>query len=400
MSVLKAITRLFALIGKELVETFRRPGALASLIIGPFLILATFGLGYESVRDPFRTVVVIPPESGLPADMAAYEAFEGEGVDVVAVTPSAEEGRARLADGSADLVVLAPADARERFEAGEQSVIRVEYDIVDPVRASYAVVAANRIAEVVNREIITRVVAQGREYALVGAGPVVDAEVERIPPEVVASPTRAEAVAVSATQPGVVPFYGPAAVALILQHLALTLVALSLVKERTSGVIELFRVSPVSTIEVIAGKVVATGALVAVVAMSTIAVLVFGFGVPLLSGPGPIVAVLGALILASTGVGLFIGVASGSERQAVQLSLFVLLASVFFGGLVLPVSEFVPPVQALAALLPVTHGMALLQDLMLGGGIDEPWQLAALAMIAAVTLSLSWALLRRRMRRI
>jgi ABC-type polysaccharide/polyol phosphate export permease len=73
---------------------------------------------------------------------------------------------------------------------------------------------------------------------------------------------------------------------------------------------------------------------------------------------------------------------------------------VFFGGLVLPVSEFVPPVQALAALLPVTHGMALLQDLMLGGGIDEPWQLAALAMIAAVTLSLSWVLLRRRMRRI
>src|SRR3546814_2948786 len=58
---------------------------------------------------------------------------------------------------------------------------------------------------------------------------------------------------------------------------------------------------------------------------------------------------------------------SDSERQAVQLSLLVLLASVFFSGFVLAVDEFTPPVRAIAYTLPVTHGIQLLQDFMLRG---------------------------------
>ena len=46
------------------------------------------------------------------------------------------------------------------------------------------------------------------------------------------------------------------------------------------------------------------------------------------------------LLLASLGIGLLIAVISDSERQAVQLSLLLLLASVFFSGFVLAISEF------------------------------------------------------------
>ena len=49
--------------------------------------------------------------------------------------------------------------------------------------------------------------------------------------------------------------------------------------------------------------------------------------------------------------------------------------------------------------LPVTHGIRLLQDVMLRGGTDELWQFAALAVIALVTLALAWILLRRSMTR-
>jgi ABC-2 type transport system permease protein len=72
---------------------------------------------------------------------------------------------------------------------------------------------------------------------------------------------------------------------------------------------------------------------------------------------------------------------------------------VFFGGFVLSIDEFTAPVRAIAYALPVTHGIRLLQDIMLRGGTDEPWQLAALALIALVTLSLAWVLLRRSMTR-
>jgi ABC-2 type transport system permease protein len=108
--------------------------------------------------------------------------------------------------------------------------------------------------------------------------------------------------------------------------------------------------------------------------------------------------VVGMLLLASLGVGLLIAVVSDSERQAVQLSLLVLLASVFFSGFVLAIDQFTPPVRALAFALPVTHGIQLLQDLMLRGTTNNLWQVAALGAIAAVTLVASWLLLRRNMR--
>ena len=47
--------------------------------------------------------------------------------------------------------------------------------------------------------------------------------------------------------------------------------------------------------------------------------------------------------------------------------MLILLASVFFSGFVLPLEEFNAPVQALAFLLPVTHAIRLMQDVMLRG---------------------------------
>jgi ABC-2 type transport system permease protein len=198
--------------------------------------------------------------------------------------------------------------------------------------------------------------------------------------------------------PRVISFFGPAVLALILQHLAVTLVAMSLVRERTSGVMELFRISPVSAAEVLAGKVIAYGVLGAIIAFVTVGLLVVGFGIPIL-GPSVLVALtIGLLLLASIGLGLVVAVVSDSERQAVQLSLLVLLASVFFSGFVLSIDEFSEPVRALAYLLPVTHGIILLQDLMLRGTTTETWEFGALVLIAAVTLFIAWVLMRRSMR--
>jgi ABC-2 type transport system permease protein len=108
-------------------------------------------------------------------------------------------------------------------------------------------------------------------------------------------------------------------------------------------------------------------------------------------------AVVGLLLLASIGLGLVVAVVSDSERQTVQLSLLILLASVFFSGFVLPLEEFNPPVQALAFLLPVTHAIRLMQDVMLRGMTLNTWEYGALAAIAAVTLFIAWVGLRRSM---
>jgi len=393
MRVLKVATRLLAFVGRELVETVRRPGALLSLVLGPFLVMALFGLGYSGFKRPLQTILVIPPESGLPTELATYQQITAAGIEVVGVVGDRAEAEDDLRSQRIDVVVVAPADLEERFRNGEQSALGIEIDVVDPVQANYANFLAGTLADEVNQELIRRVVEEGQQQAAAQGIP----DANRIPPEVVAEPTRAEVSNLAPVQPNVIAFFGPAVLALILQHMAVTLIALSVVRERTTGIIDLFRISPTSAWEVVVGKVAGFFVLCAGLAVMTVALLIGAFGVPLLGDPLALAGVLALLIVASLGLGLLISIISDSERQAVQLSLLVLLASVFFSGFVLPIEEFTEPVRSAAYAIPVTHGIRLTQDLMLRGWTNDVWEIYALAAIALVLLFACWLLLRRSM---
>jgi ABC-2 type transport system permease protein len=394
MGTPKALYRVLAIVGKELIETFRRPGAVLSLVLGPFLILAVFGFGYQGIKHDLRAIVVADPQLGLPTDPSGYASFDTRGVEVVEVTADRAAAEGQLRAETVDLVIVAPDDLQAAFEEGRQAELTVEMNVVDPVQANYSGFLADFIVASVNRNIYRIGAEEGKGYAIrLGQN-----ELSNIPSDVIASPTKANVVNFAPSTPGIEAYFGPAALALVLQHMAVTLLALSIVRDRTSGAFELFRASPVRATEIVAGKVIAFGLLGAAAAAVSLALLVGVLGVPMLA-PLPAVAVVVALLLvASLGLGLLISVLSGSERQAVQLSMLTLLASMFFSGFVLRTEEFQPVVQAGSYLLPVTHGIRLLQDLLLRGVVERPWQLVALALIAGFMLVTSWVLLRREMR--
>jgi ABC-type multidrug transport system permease subunit len=75
-----------------------------------------------------------------------------------------------------------------------------------------------------------------------------------------------------------------------------------------------------------------------------------------------------------------------------------LLASVFLSGLVLPVSDFAWWIEPIAYLLPVTHGIAALQESMLRGELQDGVAVATLATMAIVLYLAATVLLRRALR--
>lgn len=395
MGFVKALVRILAVVGKEITEVFRRPGAVLSLVLGPFLILAIFGAGYQGTKKDLRTILVIDPASTLPKDAATYEKdLNLRGMRIVAVTPDRAVAEQRLRGGEVDVVIVPPVDAFTTIESGQQATIEVLINLADPVQAAYTGFLADAMASAVNREIYKVGAEQGQQYAITVEGH----DLSRVPPEVIAAPTRAEVVNLTPASPTIVGYFGPAALALVLQHLAVTLIALSIVRERSSGALDRFRASPMRATEVVAGKVIAFGLLGSLIAGISVWLLVSFLGVPMLGSVAAIALVIGLLLIASLGLGLLISVVSDSERQAVQLSLLLLLASMFFSGFVLRIDEFQPAVQALAYAMPVTHGVALLQDLMVTGSVSHPWQIGALAGIGVLVLSLSWLRLRRELR--
>src|SRR5437016_13952160 len=96
LAPLKSWTRTTSFIGKELIEVIRRPGALFSLIFGPFLIMGLFGLGYSGQYRPLNSVLVVPTNSNLPRDASFYQQYLGDSAQLVDVTDNLDAARARL----------------------------------------------------------------------------------------------------------------------------------------------------------------------------------------------------------------------------------------------------------------------------------------------------------------
>jgi ABC-2 type transport system permease protein len=395
MILFQAPTRILAFVGKELVEVVRRPGAIVSLILGPFLIMALFGFGYNGFRRPLEVALVIPQGSGLPTEPTEYESLAGPGLHLASISADQAAAETALREHRVDLVVVAPSKGEESLRQGERSTIMIIYDLVDPVEEAYTLVLAERLEAEVNREIIQRVAGEGQAYVVAS----VEAADKLIPPEVIASPTNALTQNVSPTPANLTAYYSPAVLALIIQHMAVSLVAISLVREGSTGIMEIFRVSPVSAAEIILGKLLAFAILNGAIAVAIIALLVNVLNVPLLGDTSWLAGTVALLVVASLGLGMVIALLADSERQAVQLTLLVLLASVFFSGLVIGIDEFRPEVRTAAYALPVTHGIQLIQDVMLRGSISTPWQAGALAAIGALLVVSAWMLLRIRMTR-
>jgi ABC-type Na+ efflux pump permease subunit len=388
--LVKSILRILAVTGKELAEVIRRPLAVLSIVFGPFLVLAIFGIGFAG-PPPLRTELVIPDGSGLPTDAASYAPDTGPQITITGVVDDPGVARAHLRARTVDLIVIAPADGRDRLARGEQAVLTVEYDSVSPFWASVADAAADQVAYTANRRLIESVLTEATAEAE-RAGQPLPASAD---PKLLAAPTRADVRDLAPTAPTIVWFYGVAVLVLIVQHVGVTVSSLSILQDRQRGAVDLFRVSPVRTTELLIGKYVAFATLSLLVGAVVLALLVVGFGAPLLGPPEHVVLALGLLVLASTGVGLLISLISDSDRQAVQLALIILLASVFFSGLAIDRTHFTPFVQALSEFLPTTQATIVMQDLMLRGVLRDPGRVAVLSTLAGALFVLGLAWLRR-----
>jgi ABC-2 type transport system permease protein len=181
-----------------------------------------------------------------------------------------------------------------------------------------------------------------------------------------------------------------------------------MVRERMLGTVELFRVAPIRASEILTGKHIRFMALLGVVAgalllmMSnefTIGDVHLSLRVPILGDWLYLVLTLVLVVFASVGLGFLIAAISKSESQAVQLSMLVLLASVFFSGFFLRVETIWEPIQAVSYALPVTYGIADLQTIMLRGGTPQPLLLLGLAGLGVLFSLVSYVLLKRELSR-
>lgn len=375
------ITTLFV---KELQVVLRQRLLFGSLVAGPFLILLAFGLTFRGQQPQLTTLLVLPPEPEIEAWASAYASQPDPGFRIVGTTHDEAFARAEVLAGRVDVVVVVPAGVKEQLARGQRARLEIMHNLIDPARQDWLGFNTYVLTSELNRRVILDTLAA--------------VDLKAIPPEVLVSPFESRTTDLASVRMSYVAFYTPGVLALILQHLGVTLGALALVRERLIGAIELFRVAPVSSLEILIGKslayvlvLVALGAALSLGARQWL-------GVPTL---GPVEWLAGTLVLlslASLGIGLAISAISRTELQAMQLAMLVLLASVFFSGFFVPITAFLPPALGIAYLLPVTHAVTALQSLMLRGQAPPLPPIYALVALVVIPYFVASLVFRRQLR--
>jgi ABC-2 type transport system permease protein len=474
LGILKPVIRMLSFFAKELNEIRRQPRLILSLLLGPFLILLLFGLGYRGNQPVLRTAIVVP--EGTDLDVNALQELGQLNFALQSVDSDREGALARLQAGELDLVQVFPADVRERVAQGEQPQVEFIYNEINPLNEQWIQYLGYAFVVEINKNILLNSAgtAQG-EAATIGAqlgdvrqqldeldaglastdparlkqsienlkaasaaialtsaaagaeGEELRAELaqlqsdldtidqalsegrieeqrERIrnardraarletmtqqfselPPNVIVSPLERSYQNLNGSSYSLMTFYAPSVLALLVQHIAVTLGALSLVRERLLGATEIFRVAPVNVFQVLLGKYLGFTLFIAVI-LALLVGLMRLLEVPFLGDPLTFAGLALLLTLASLGLGFFISAISNSDSQAVQLSMLVLLMSVFFSGFFLPLENFWESVRAVAYALPLTHGIAGFQNILLRGAAPSVLSWTALGIIAGVT---------------
>jgi ABC-2 type transport system permease protein len=498
-----SIIRSSAFLRKEIFAVLRQPRLLLTLVLGPFLILLIFGIGYQNEPRELRTLFVASPDSPLAQDIHEYADSLGPQLIYRGVVATEHEALEHLRRGDVDVVAVAPIGAYESIRNNQPAVFKLYHHEIDPFQVDYVNYFGQVYIDEVNRRVLIGITQEGQSDAeqvradvaaaredaaalrialeaanqvdasrervelsrnlsavslavgaslgllsgveqtlgtgddeteasrllglLTGAqekteqvdtsGQNSSAELQRvseierdlaeleenlaeftnIDPNVLVRPFHSETASIAAVQPDPSNYFAPAVIALLLQHLAVTFAALSIVHERTVGTMELFRVSPLSAAETLVGKYISYfifGALI--VAMLTL-VLIFILQVPMLGDWWHYVAVVAALLFTSLGFGFIISLISQTESQAVQYTMIMLLTSVFFSGFLMALDMIWEPVQILSWSLPTTYGIVLLRDIFLRGNPADPILLSGLTAIGLFLALLAWLLMRRQM---
>jgi ABC-2 type transport system permease protein len=485
-----------AFVRKEIADVVHQPRLLLTLVLGPFLVLAAFGAGYDDSARPMTTMFVAAEDSPVRAQIDAYAEELSDFVVERGITSDPAIARRALAEGDVDLVVIFPDDPVGSVLDGEPATVTVVHTRLDPIERTAIFFATELAIGEINSQILAAVVGEGQELA----GPATDAVetghaavsmmrdaiesgsdedmaaavadldavaadlrvaarasralVERLgrgegddasaagadleqamatmeravrelrddptgfggerldeldrqldqvatglaefaaaDPDVLVRPLDAEVTIAVEDVDDVADWYAPAAVILMLQQFGIAFGSLTFVRERQLGITDVFRVAPVGAPATVIGKYLAylaMGLTVGVVLMTAVVALL---DVPLSGEPLEALVVMALTLFASIGVGFVISLASRSDAQAVQYTMIVLLASLFFSGFFLSSEQLHGPARAVGWLLPVTYGMRLLRDVMLRGtSLDAEIVLAFAGYgVAALALSIAGA---------
>lgn len=343
--------RISGLIRKEFILIFRDRGTIAMLIILPIMLLIVFGFAINLDPKHLPTAIISYDHSPLTRDFISNLQTSGY---FKLVEPSANEYRVKqqLASGQISFAITIPANFTRKFIREENPQLLVEIDASDPGSSATA------LSHI--RPILNLALDQFSQRSLnVQAHPPlrqsVNLTIHRLYNE---SNNSAFNIV-------------PGLIGVLLTMTMVMLTSTAIISEFASGTMEMLLSTPLRPTEIILGKIIPY---IVLGYLQLTSILIFGkllIHIPIEGSLLLLYLAAAPFIVANLMVGMIFSTLASTPMQAMQLSTFYQLPSMFLSGYVFSFYGMPTWAQTIGACLPMTYFMRITRGILLKGNTVE-----------------------------
>lgn len=341
-----SLQRMFSVARKESLHILRDPATLFFSLFIPVLELFMLGYAIDTNVRHIRTVVF--DQLHNQDSRALLQKFENsEDFDVVELVYSEKDLNRAIVAGRARVGIWIRPEYSRRLDAKDTTQILVLVDGSESSTAGEALNVSNAIAL---RESLERVL---------GDRPLpIDSR-----PKILFNPTT--------RSPN---FFIPGLMVVMCQMMAIMLSANAIVREKENGTLEQLFMTPVSSGELILGKLLPYLVLTIIEFATILTLMVLVFRVPIHGHVMTLFLLTLPFVFAMLGLGLFISTRVSTREAAGQMAMGTMMPSIFLSGYVFPLDSMHWFFWYLAQIFPTTWLIDAARGVILrGAGWSELW---------------------------
>ncbi len=342
------LKRLFTITKKEFIHIKRDRASLVMALVAPVMMLLIFGFAVNT--DVNHVNLVVCDESRTPESRELIEKFNNSYYfKTFEIVDSPNKVEEYIDKGTVKVGLVIPTDYARNLKRNRTADIQILVDGSDPTIArtamSYSVILAN------NHSVKLKELHAKKALLQAGTSPAVSAK-----PLVMYNPTLESSK-----------FNVPGVVGLILQNITIILTAFAMVREKERGTIEQLIMTPVTSLELIAGKLIPYVLIgfYDFVIILILSYLLFGVSV---KGSIALLVLLGSIFLiGALAMGMLISAVAKSQLQAMYAAMLFILPSVLLSGFMFPREAMPKLIYAISAIFPITYFLEILRGIIVKG---------------------------------
>jgi len=330
----KSLSRLGAIIRKEVLQLSRDRLTFGMIFGLPIMQILLFGYAINTDVRNINTAVANQAGTHLSQQFVA-ELRETQIVRIVDSVETPDALESLLRRGEISIGVLIPADFDRRVADNNRAAVHILVDGSDPTVLS----VANRLRAM--PIAFDSALKEKKRQDQVEIRPFYNPE-RRTPVNIV-----------------------PGLIGIILMMTMMLFTAVAIVRERERGNLELLINTPLSSAELMIGKVTPY---IGIGLLQLAIILAFGqilFDVPIRGSVLDLYIAGSAFIAANLALGLLISTMTHTQFQAMQVTVLILMPSILLSGFMFPFDGMPVVAQYIGEILPTTHFIRLTRGIML-----------------------------------